>query len=191
VQPLGRDILNWCADDQLFTASGAVAPGKSLPTQVRSRAAVPAAPVAPARPRRPSARRARRRVVRSHGRRLRAPRQQFRASRVTVHVVSPQGWPLADFPTAFAIAIAYLAFVVIGSIVMQVKDGRPRSKLRPMLAPLQPVRWLQHGDLGLSRLFCCAGTASCEQTCGAEADLHVPRPIAPLAAPASNMHRPP
>jgi len=150
-------------------------------------------------PRRPSRqrargarpRRARRRVVRSHGRRLRAPRQQFRASRVTVHVVSPQGWPLADFPTAFAIAIAYLAFVVIGSIVMQVKDGRPRSKLRPMLAPLQPVRWLQHGDLGLSRLFCCAGTASCEQTCGAEADLHVPRRIAPLAAPASNMHRPP
>jgi hypothetical protein len=36
LQPLGRDILSWCADDQLFTASGKVAPGKSLPTQVHA-----------------------------------------------------------------------------------------------------------------------------------------------------------
>jgi len=76
-EPLGRDILNWCADDQLFTASGAVAPGKSLPTQ---------------------------------------------------------GWPLADFPTAFAIAIAYLAFVVIGSIVMQ-----PLPSLQDLTFPMRFV----------------------------------------------------
>lgn len=36
LQPVGREILNWCADDNLFTASGAVAKGKSLPAQVHA-----------------------------------------------------------------------------------------------------------------------------------------------------------
>jgi len=43
-------------------------------------------------------------------------------------VVCLQGWPLADFPTAFAIAIAYLLFVVIGSLVMQVRDRERRHR---------------------------------------------------------------
>ena len=30
-----------------------------------------------------------------------------------------QGWPLTDFPTAFNIALAYLAFVIIGSLIMK------------------------------------------------------------------------
>jgi hypothetical protein len=55
--------------------------------------------------------------------------------------VCPQGWPLADFPTAFAIAIAYLLFVVIGSLAMQVRDRK--SRLRELAAvcavPLKPA----------------------------------------------------
>lgn len=31
-EPVGRDILSWAADDKLFTSSGDIAPGKSLPT---------------------------------------------------------------------------------------------------------------------------------------------------------------
>ena len=31
---MGRDILNWCAEDNVFTATGAIAEGKSMPTQV-------------------------------------------------------------------------------------------------------------------------------------------------------------
>jgi hypothetical protein len=30
----------------------------------------------------------------------------------------PQTWPLADFPTALAIAIGYLTFVIVGSVSM-------------------------------------------------------------------------
>ena len=31
-----------------------------------------------------------------------------------------QGWPLTDFTSAFAIAIAYLLFVIFGSAIMMV-----------------------------------------------------------------------
>ena len=61
-QPIGRDILNWAADDKLFAATGAIVKGKSLPTH---------------------------------------------------------GWPLTDFASASAIAIAYLLFVIVGSAVMK------------------------------------------------------------------------
>jgi uncharacterized membrane protein len=57
--------------------------------------------------------------------------------------VCPQGWPLADFPTAFAIAIAYLLFVVIGSLVMQVRDreSRHRKHAARCAVPLQAGRF--------------------------------------------------
>jgi hypothetical protein len=34
VQPIGRDVLNWAANEELYTPAGKVAPGKSLPTKV-------------------------------------------------------------------------------------------------------------------------------------------------------------
>lgn len=126
LQPLGRDILSWCADDQLFTASGAVAPGKSLPTQVHaSHVLADARILAPARAAR---------LLSSPGQEACGceHRQQHSAQEAPCATrdpaVSPQGWPLADFPTALAIAIAYLLFVVIGSLAMQVRDRESRRR---------------------------------------------------------------
>lgn len=42
-----------------------------------------------------------------------------------------EGWPLTDFPTAFYIAAAYLAFVLLGSLVMKV-GGLPAMDPYPI-----------------------------------------------------------
>ena len=116
LQPLGRDILSWCADDQLFTASGKVAPGKSLPTQVHASHVLADARLL-----------GRHAVVQCCEHREQHAAQEAPCATCDP-VVCRQGWPLADFPTAFAIAIAYLLFVVIGSLVMQVRDRERRHR---------------------------------------------------------------
>ena len=98
-QPLGRQILSWAAEEELFTASGAVAKGKHLPVGILPLPAHTAPP----------------------------HRRGAATSSAHTHVLRPnnavacwqtQGWPLTDFATASAIAIAYLVFVVFGSAIM-------------------------------------------------------------------------